>query len=92
MSIARRGLTNIQESRILARKKFSKPVRITPSDMSKDIIMRHASKTTRAAKLAKMKAQDPVGMRKYDQKTKYNNATSNKLREDKYRRGLYDHI
>ena len=100
------GLSTIQEARHLAKKNVPKAIKrqapiakktITPvpqhqsSDMINDIKRKHASATTNNATLASMKAKDPQGMTKYDNKRKFRSKTSVGLMDAKYQRGLYDH-
>ena len=87
-----KSLTNIQEARMLAKKKTAKPVFHKAGDMLKDVTRRHASKTTQNSILRKMKAKDPQGMLKYDNKRKYRSGITNKLQDNRYQRGLYDNI
>ena len=85
--ISTKGLSSIFNKNMGA--KIVKPVKPKPNTLMQNLKMRYGSKTTNNARVAKMKAQDPVGMLKYNRKINTSSPVTRNLIDKNYQRRLY---
>lgn len=78
------GLTSV-----IKKRKVIQPIFHKETPLLRNLKMRYASNASNNARIAKMKAKDPVGMKMYDNKLKTSNKTTADIINKNYQRSLY---